>query len=401
MTRLKLAIISTHPIQYYAPVFRALAADRRLEPRVFFSWSQAASGALHDPGFGAAIQWDVPLLEGYAYEFVENRARNPGSHHFWGIRNPALVSTIEAWGADALLVYGWNLASHLGAMRHFKGRRPVFFRGDSTLLDVLPAARVWVRKRLLTWVYRHIDVAIAVGQNNRDYYRWCAVPAKRIAFAPHSVDTDRFRDSSGEHAHRASLWRAQAGIPEEALVFLYAAKFIAKKAPSLLMEAFRRLDTTAHLVFVGNGALEADLKASAAGRANIHFLPFQNQSLMPSVYKMGDVFVLPSCGPGETWGLAMNEAMASGRAVIASSKAGGARDLIKPKENGWLFDAGDLQGLTRALSEALDSGRAALQAMGAAAQKMSADWSTDAAARGIGDCVERFTRPRQMPMQST
>ena len=89
----------------------------------------------------------------------------------------------------------------------------------------------------------------------------------------------------------------------------------------------------------------------------VHFMPFQNQSVMPAVYRLGDVFVLPSQGPEETWGLAMNEAMASGRAVIASTKVGGACDLIQPGKNGWIFESGVCSSLEGALRAATARGR--------------------------------------------
>jgi glycosyltransferase involved in cell wall biosynthesis len=62
---------------------------------------------------------------------------------------------------------------------------------------------------------------------------------------------------------------------------------------------------------------------------------------MPVVYRLGDILVLPSKGPGETWGLAINEAMACGRAVIVSDKCGAAADMVKDNENGFVFKAGD------------------------------------------------------------
>src|SRR5215471_9309681 len=92
----RLAVISTHPIQYYAPIFKELARQQRIQPRVFYTWSQTAGGAVTDPGFGHSIQWDIPLLEGYEYEFVENVARRPRADHFWGLRNPGLRAAIES-----------------------------------------------------------------------------------------------------------------------------------------------------------------------------------------------------------------------------------------------------------------------------------------------------------------
>jgi glycosyltransferase involved in cell wall biosynthesis len=386
--RVRLAIVSTHPIQYYAPVFRKLAESETVMPRVFFTWSQTADGPVFDPGFGTSFSWDLPLLEGYEHEFVPNVAKDPGSHHFLGIQNPALIPAISRWSADAVLIYGWKLRSHLGALRHFKGRIPVLFRGDSTLLDPCSLLHALARRAYLRWVYSHVDVGIAVGKNSRDYYEWCGMGADRVAFAPHSVDTRRFADDNGGYAERARKWRIDLGITEESAAILFAAKFLPRKEPLLLLDAFLDLKSPAHLIFVGNGEMEAAMRERARGHPNVHFLPFQNQSDMPAVYRLGDVYVLPS-SKGETWGLAMNEAMASGRASIASSRVGGARDLIQVGETGWTFQSGDRGELARALRTALDRGRDGLLLMGRRAQAMSADWSTEAAAEGIAAVAAR------------
>jgi glycosyltransferase involved in cell wall biosynthesis len=160
-----------------------------------------------------------------------------------------------------------------------------------------------------------------------------------------------------------------------------------KKNPFLLLEAFAALPVGSHLVFVGNGELENELKRRAKDVARVHFLPFQNQRAMPAVYRLGDVFVLPSQGPEETWGLALNEAMASGRAVIASSKVGGACDLVRPGENGWVFTSGDGEELRAVMQGALEQGREALRAMGRAAQLHGEQFSTQESARRIAAAV--------------
>jgi glycosyltransferase involved in cell wall biosynthesis len=66
---------------------------------------------------------------------------------------------------------------------------------------------------------------------------------------------------------------------------------------------------------------------------------------MPAVYRLGDVYCLPSQGPGETWGLAINEAMASGKAIIASDKVGCAVDLVQEGVNGYIFKSNNQQDL--------------------------------------------------------
>src|SRR5687767_11380417 len=93
----KLAIITTHPIQYYAPLFKLLNQRGRIAIKVFYTWSQSAKGPNFDPGFGKKIEWDIPLLNGYDYTFVKNTSSKPGTHHFKGIINPTLNAEVEQW----------------------------------------------------------------------------------------------------------------------------------------------------------------------------------------------------------------------------------------------------------------------------------------------------------------
>ena len=138
---------------------------------------------------------------------------------------------------------------------------------------------------------------------------------------------------------------------------MFIGKLEPKKAPDVLLDAFVRLpDGLAHLVYCGTGPLEDDLRRRAGPRSDVHFVGFQNQSRMPVAYRLGDVVVLPSRGPGETWGLAVNEAMASGRAVIVSDRVGCAPDLVDDR-TGRVVPADDADALASALVEVLHPGR--------------------------------------------
>lgn len=396
MTKKRLAIISTHPIQYYAPIFREMAQGDAIQPRVFYTWSQSASGNSYDAGFGTSFGWDIPLLTGYDYEFVDNVSKQPGTESFFGIRNPGLCTTVSAWRPDAILVYGWNNLSHLNAMRYFKGRVPVFFRGDSTLLDPRSPWRNLVRRNVLRRIYRNVDFAISVGSNSRDYFRWCGLLDDQIGFAPHAIDNRRF-SVSDKTVNQTLQWRRELGIPAEAITIVFAGKLIPKKAPGLLLDAFIKSGIAAHLIYVGNGSLEEQLVQAAKGHMGVHFMPFQNQSSMPAVYQLADVFVLPSCGPGETWGLALNEAMASGKAVIASSRVGGARDIVCHGVNGWTFESGNLGALIDVLSQAMQLGKEGLSAMGKSGQKLIESWSTEASALKTAEFIAGEIRRRSHP----
>ena len=72
MRRLRLAVLASHPVQYYAPMFQELA--RRLELEVFYA-HQATPDQQAAAGFGQAFEWDVDLLSGYRHTFLKNVAR--------------------------------------------------------------------------------------------------------------------------------------------------------------------------------------------------------------------------------------------------------------------------------------------------------------------------------------
>ena len=136
------------------------------------------------------------------------------------------------------------------------------------------------------------------------------------------------RDDEARH-ELALQKRAELGIPADSKVFLFAGKLEPKKQPNMLAVAFMDAElNNAHLVFIGSGTLEAELKVQCAASANIHFVGFQNQQSMPVWYRVGDALCLPSKGPGETWGLAVNEAMASGCAALVSNRTGCHEDIL-------------------------------------------------------------------------
>jgi glycosyltransferase involved in cell wall biosynthesis len=385
---LKLAIISTHPIQYYAPLFQALAGEKDLNLKVFYTWGTAVLEDKFDPDFGKVIQWDIPLLEGYDYHFTKNTAKIPGSASFNGIFTPDLIEEVSNFSPDAILVYGYAYQGHLKLMRHFKGKKPIWFRGDSTLLDEDFGWRKYVKRIYLYWVYQHIDQALYVGKNNKAYFERFGVKKTQLHFVPHSIDNGRF---GIDRKKEADELRKTLGIKANEILVLFAGKLEEKKNPLLLLNTLKRIGRDdVHLLFVGNGELEGELKVESlkwkveSGKFNaessklkvqnnIHFMDFQNQSMMPMIYQSCDLFCLPSKGPGETWGLAVNEAMASGKAVIVSDKVGCAVDLIEDFQNGYTFKSEDEEDLFKKLNCLLDKGT--LIEMGKKSFEKIKDWS--------------------------
>lgn len=345
----KIAIITTHPIQYYAPWFKLLAEENKVDLKVFYTWSQSKD-SVKDKTFGRDIKWDIPLLEGYNYEFVPNVSKKPGSHHFFGIDNPTIKRQIKNFNPGILLFIGWNFKSHLSAMRYFHGKVPVWFRGDSTLIDETPGFKTTLRRAALKQVYRYVDKALFVGTANKAYFIKHGLKDEQLIYAPHAIDNERFFDSIDKNYQiKANQWRKELGYKKNDLVLLFAGKFEEKKQPDFLInalvEANLQRENPVHLLMAGNGPLESELKSLAKDHHYIQFIPFVNQSQMPVLYRVGDIFCLPSRGPGETWGLAVNEAMASGRSVILSDKVGCSTDLGLAATN-IVFDHSSINELT-------------------------------------------------------
>lgn len=380
----KLSIITTHPIQYTAPWFHLLTERKIIQVKVFYTWSQSQTGIKYDPGFGKNIEWDIPLLEGYDYEFVENTSKSPGTRTHNGIINPGLIKIIEQYNPDAILVNGWNFNSHLKCLKYFHKKIPVLFRGDSTLLDEQRGIRKLLKQIVLTPIYKKVDFGLYVGTQNKKYFLKYGLKENQLIFVPHAIDNNRFKANDITQSVAADL-RRKLNIPENDLVFLFAGKLESKKNPALLIEAFKKIDSNIHLAIVGNGEMETELKQDTVKSQNIVFLDFQNQQMMPAIYQMADVFVLPSKGPGETWGLAVNEAMAGGKPVLVSNKCGCAIDLIETGKNGFVFESGNMEDLAQTIGLLIQR-KNDLKNMGNASLKKIKNWSFEK----ISEQIERL-----------
>ena len=344
-------------------------------------------GEKFDPGFGKVIEWDIPLLEGYSFTFVPNNSNKPGTRSFNGIKNPGLIKAVSFYAPDAVLVNGWNFNSHLKVIFFFHKKIPVLFRGDSTLLDKKGFLNRLLKPIVLKQIFKKIDYALYVGEENKKYFIAHGLKVNQLVFVPHAIDNNRFAHGSTDNDKLEKL-RNKYGIAKNKFVFLFAGKLETKKDPALLINTFKMLNLPgAVLLIAGNGVLEKTLKETCLDWPDIIFIDFQNQTIMPLIYGLSDVFVLPSKGPGETWGLAVNEAMACGKPVIVSNKCGCAPNLVRQGENGFIFPAGNKEALALAMKNIFDK-RQESKNMGMRSAELIKDYSFDHIVTAVENTIE-------------
>lgn len=402
--RPRLAVVLSHPTQYFSPWFQHIAGQTHIELKVFYLWNFGVENKM-DLSFGHTLKWDIPLLEGYASEFIPNISREPGTHHFFGLNNPGLVSAMHAWKPDAILMFGYNYLSHLRVMLSWSLRKvPMLQRGDSHDLSRSTGWKPKLKCHLRALIFNRFSAFLSVGKANADYLRNSGVTEARIHFAPHCIDNQRFQSARKQAEHDAKLWRLELGIPVDATVILFAGKFESNKRPVDLIKAFKLAmkrvqlsneNLNAVLLLVGAGELEVALNDSAAGdfSKSIFFAGFQNQTQMPKVYVLGDVLVLPS--QNESWGLAINEAMNLSRPVIVSSHVGCGPDLVLNGKTGWIFSAGNVDELATILQQVITMDSRDLSGMGQAAfervQRYSYGHASQALEETLGSILQQKT----------
>jgi glycosyltransferase involved in cell wall biosynthesis len=385
----RIAFMMTHPTQYHSPWFRALARRTDIDIHVFYCSTPSADN--QGTGFGVGFEWDVPLLDGYPHTLL----RNTGSGSlvdFQGVDAPEISGIIASRNFDAWVINGWRLRAEWRAIEACWGSEvPMFIRGDSTLLP-----RRSLMKRTMKWLlYRRwvprFSCYLTVGTLNEQYYVHYGADSGRFVPVRHFVDNDWFAENAAAASQSLSNQRRAWGISDRALVLLFAGKFTDDKQPMDAVRAIERsreLRDDVHLIMVGDGPLRAECEAFARSKnLPVTFTGFLNQAKMPTAYAASDVLVLPSIS--ETWGLVVNEAMASGIPAIVSDQVGCAPDLIISGETGSIFRAGDVSGFAHAVIAYANDRSLALK-QGAAAKKRIQAYSLESAVEGTVEAAERF-----------
>lgn len=386
----RLAAVFSHPIQYFAPLFRHIAARPNVDLTVYFC-SRKGLEEYADHGFGQTFRWDIPLLEGYRSHFLPNTGNGEG---FLGFMNPGIAKELHQNQYDAIWIHGYMYATSWMAFLAARATgTSILFHGESNLLR--PRSR-WVRLTKgigLRALFGQVAACLYIGSRNREYYEHYGVPEERLFFTPYCVDNTYFQEQAEMLRPMRGQLRERFGIVDDRPVIIYCGKLIPKKQPLMLLEAFAqvRKESLCSLLYVGDGVLRPAIeeRVEEEGIPDICITGFLNQSEIPEAYAAADIIALPSAWQGayaETWGLVVNEGMNFGLPVVVTDQVGCSADLVHEGKNGYVVPYDSTQKLAEAL-ESLVRQPELRRRYGRNSSEIIKGWSFEACADGIENAL--------------
>jgi glycosyltransferase involved in cell wall biosynthesis len=352
-----LAVVETHPIQYHAPVYRALQGTFGVPVTVVYGSDFSISGYLDDE-FGATFAWDTDLLSGYSSVFL-HRVAQGGARSAASASATGLGSALRTLAPAAILLVGYSPRFHqLACFQAWKTGRPLLFRAETTDHAVARGSvSAWLRDRALRWLYARCARLLYVGERSNQHFMRLGCRADRLVFSPYCVETSPFQLDETARRRLRPVTRELLGITADETVLLLSGKLVRRKRPDLLIHAIKQLPAEQreriHVLALGSGDEQAALQALARQTPSVTVtcVGFQNQTRLSAYYHAADLLVLPS-ESGETWGLVVNEALHHGLPCVVSDAVGSAPDLIDRGITGEVFESGSSQSLALALQRA-------------------------------------------------
>ncbi|HEV2856134.1 MAG TPA: glycosyltransferase [Thermoanaerobaculia bacterium] len=340
---MNIVFLVERPTQFEAPFYRFAARDGANELRVLFTGADVAE-PVFDPELGKPVSWGIDLLGGYPHEVCPQ----DGAEGWLAERlRPERCDLVIANGyTQPLYRLGTRLAKQAGIA--------TALRLDSVLWDGSLLRNLSKRVLFATYMRKNYDLFLGVGSLTLAYLKAFGVPPERTGLFPYAVDVEAFRQGSALSPEERLAVRERLGVPPDSRLVLALAKFNDREAPWDLLRAFDRLrDREIWLVLAGDGPERGDLEetAQASGLDRVRFPGYVPYPELPALYAASDLFVHPA--REERWGVSVQEALACGLPVVASSRVGAGVDLIEPGRNGFLYEAGWEGELARRVEDAL------------------------------------------------
>lgn len=359
MTLTRFVVVASHPIQYYAPFYRALAASSTLHVYAIFC-SRIGLTAMLDHEMGVEMSWKTDLLAGYENEFLPEAA-SIRKTTFLGVDNPSVSSVLERVAPEIVLLHGYSWMTMLRALAWCRRQRiPALMISDSSLHSGTPATARLAKRLVLPWILRQFSGFLSIGDTNEKYLESYGVQREKIFRVPNMVDEGFWAHRRRREEEREKR-RAALNLAESDLVVLFVGKLIPRKRPADLLAALVLLSRMqpsrrrVRVVFAGDGELRGELEATARKKSlPVDFLGFVNIDELPAIYCAADVLAHPA--EIETFGVVVLEAAILGLPLVLSDRVGaiGPTSIARPGENTLVYPCCDVDALAAALFRLAD-----------------------------------------------
>ncbi len=390
---MKIACFVSHPIQYFAPLWKEVSRRPGVELKVFY-YSQHALRGSRDPEFGINLAWDIDLLDGYAYEFLPRQwpTTDPNDYSQKGLNKHLVRRLREGWDIAYVCGYmhlnNWLIAAACGWLGI-----PLLCQNDVSLLTERDKNRLklLVKQLIVRGFFRTCSGFLAVGDHSRDYFMHYGASARTIHFCPYVVDVERFRRTaeSATAAQREEVLKKYA-IPANKRLVLFSGKLIPRKRPLDLVAALMRLGRDDVVgVFIGEGELRSEIER--LGKDRVVVTGFVNQREIPLLLSLGTLLVLPSSY--EAYGIAVTEALSLGVPAVVSDRCGcyGPNGILRDGETGLLYSCGNVEQLAQRINYMLNNDELR-ERMGRRGREISENMSPAAVADTLVEAAEQAAK---------
>ncbi len=353
----KVLAIFKAPAPYIDPLLRQFSNMPDIELTVAYCIKTTDGEMYYDKTVGEYVKWGVRLLDGYRYLFLDEKMCEIGKSD-WKIVNPNVKELISKNGYQIILMgmgY-WSLTTWIAIREARKNDIPVITRATVEAGRKRGKLLLLLKKIVVGRYCKYMAAGVYECKEQKDYLLHYGMSEESLFLAPCAVDNEFFQLQSRQFSEREV--RSELGIAKDKIVLVTVGMLITRKRPMDLIKACEILQKEGYdieVFFIGDGELRGELEEHIrkSGISGIHITGRIPQNKLGEYLTAADIYVMPS--ENDASPKALNEAMNFALPIVLSSGIGTAAELLIEGENGYIYKAGDVTGLSLAIKKIIES----------------------------------------------
>lgn len=349
----KIAIVISHPVQHFCPMYASWAKIEGVQLKVFFGSNLGAVKYI-DPNFKKEISWSNLYLDEFDHEFL-NGDKTLQSTPELDAAN--LDERLTAFNPNLVVYYGYfyKLAKRARNWALNNNVKTAYI-SDAEHRQKRPLWKEILKFPYLYFFYKKINYFLTVGNANENYYKFYGVPKSKMHRMMFAIDVRSFDKAFENKQYLRNNFREKYNIANNDIAISVVGKLVHWKNQDDLIKLLYSLEKsysnkTFHLLIAGSGQMENDWKELAKKLSNnkVHFLGFVNPTDLPQIYAASDVYIHPA--KIEPHSLSISEAIYMGCPVIVAHTSGswGENDDVQINKNGLVYHQGNIAALQQCL----------------------------------------------------